>query len=1102
MNYKLPFKDIFKAATDANTFSQGMALFHARAVSGVSADFCNKDSREAQTCVTASVRDGNYVYAPVLYFGQTRGFFSCGCNCRASAVWRGACKHAVATLFYLQRFDAFVFDKGHEKRITGNLTKLFEASLIKDIQKTLETGEVTLEPSLAFLDKTAALALRIGMGRMYVLKNIDKFLDDVECERTVEYGKMLAFAHKLSAFDQRSRRLVELLTAQKRVEREVYDKDRLYHGYGSSGYLSRANGYTLLRGSFDTFFEIYRGTSLTVGVRGGTDRAVLFSEGTYDPGFCVEEADGGICLKNQEQDQGQPDPGRSAHFYDGAKYAYVLEDGALYRMEKDAARAVEPVKKAISDTPSRQLIFEGDQREAFLSYLYPALKRHGAIRQSADIAYIDKIFMPSARMYFDSEDNRVTCRLVFDYGGRAVNPNDQNPGAGFRNIAEEARITALLTEYGFLRENDVFALRDEERIFDFYMDGIEPARAAAEVYATESFDRRAFKKKPNARLGVRIAGNLLAFEIDSDYTLAELAEALVSYTAKKRYHRLKDGRFVNLHDEGIAEIEDLIAAADISKRDCAGNRSAFTMPLYRAAMFKRSPGGALDMDEGVDRLCAELSRYNADNAAGLDQNDQSGVPESLAHILRGYQKTGFAWLRMLAHHGFGGILADDMGLGKTLQIIALILYYKENRRSPGLGDGLPKESIVVTPASLIYNWEKEIRRYAPSLTVTVLAGLPQARKELLDSAGADVYITTYDLLKRDIENYAGRRFLFCVADEAQYIKNAGTQNASAVKRIDAAARFALTGTPIENALSELWSIFDFSMHGFLYSASKFAKLYETPIVKRDDKERADHLKRQIAPFVMRRLKSQVLKELPEKIETTLFAEMTEHQKKLYSANLLTARAEFESAVTAEGFDGSRIKILALLTRLRQLCCHPQLFLENYKHGSGKLELCVETIKTSLSGGHRALIFSQFTSMLDIIKRELDKEGISFFYLDGQTPSKQRLAMADDFNGGQRQTFLISLKAGGTGLNLTGADVVIHYDPWWNPAVMQQAADRAHRIGQQRAVQVINLVARNTIEEKILDLQEKKRNLVDSVISEGSSFINKMTKEEIRELFAD
>jgi len=363
------------------------------------------------------------------------------------------------------------------------------------------------------------------------------------------------------------------------------------------------------------------------------------------------------------------------------------------------------------------------------------------------------------------------------------------------------------------------------------------------------------------------------------------------------------------------------------------------------------------------------------------------------------------------------------------------------------------------------------------------------------------------MLKRDVEYYKELDFDYIIADEAQNIKNPTTQAAKSLKELKGRVRYALTGTPIENTLTELWSIFDFIMPGYLYSASKFSKLYEVPIVKYNDANAAAKLRKQISPFVLRRVKESVLKELPEKTETILQAEFLPEQKKIYQATLLETIGAFDDIIAQDAFADNRMRILAQLTRLRQICCHPSLYLEDYSGGSGKLDLAIETIQLALESGHRVLLFSQFTSMLELIKQTIDTselvipcgKRVQYFYLDGSVKSKERMEMTERFNYGEKELFLISLKAGGAGLNLTGADVVIHYDPWWNPSVMDQASDRAHRYGQKKAVQVFNIVAKDSIEEKIMTLQDKKRGLIDSVITEGGSFINLLSEEEVRKL---
>jgi SNF2 family DNA or RNA helicase len=400
----------------------------------------------------------------------------------------------------------------------------------------------------------------------------------------------------------------------------------------------------------------------------------------------------------------------------------------------------------------------------------------------------------------------------------------------------------------------------------------------------------------------------------------------------------------------------------------------------------------------------------------------------------------------------------------------------------------------------VLNWESEIHKFSPTLTVLPVIGDAEQRTQAIKkSIGYDVVVTSYDLLKRDIEQYKGKEFRYHIIDEAQYIKNHQTQNAKAVKAIDSMQRFALTGTPIENRLSELWSIFDFLMPGFLYGYTRFRERFETPIVKNGDASALERLGKMTMPFVLRRLKREVLKELPEKTESVLVTTMEEEQRKLYMANLVQAKKQLAQDIAQKGFESSKFAVLAMLMRLRQICCDPSLCYEDYTGGSAKLESCMELLKEATGAGHKVLLFSQFTSMLATIQARLQEEGIRFFTLQGSTPKEKRAAMADSFNRDDTEVFLISLKAGGTGLNLTGADVVIHYDPWWNISVQNQATDRAHRIGQKSSVQVYKLIAKDTIEEKILRLQESKRELADAVIQEGDGIITSMTQQQLMDI---
>ena len=477
------------------------------------------------------------------------------------------------------------------------------------------------------------------------------------------------------------------------------------------------------------------------------------------------------------------------------------------------------------------------------------------------------------------------------------------------------------------------------------------------------------------------------------------------------------------------------------------------------------------------------------------------MPENLNAHLREYQETGFKWLKTLDEYQFGGILADDMGLGKTIQLVSVILSYVENAKKHG---EKAKTSLVVCPSSLTLNWFNEIKKFAPTLSVLLINGSIQDRKNKINNINDyNVVIVSYDILKRDIDIYKEKNYMFkyIIADEAQYIKNNNTQNFKAIKEVKSETRFALTGTPIENSLSELWSIFDFVMPGYLFSYKKFKELYETPIVKGEDGYAMKKLKMLIEPFILRRIKEDVLTELPDKTITILNNEMEEEQQKIYMSYMAQVKEEIETEISINGFEKSQIKILSLLMRLRQICCHPSLFIENYKGESSKLNQCIQIVKDAIESGHKILLFSGYTSMFDIIQEELKKESITFYKLTGQTNVGDRIKLVDEFNENPDiKVFLISLKAGGTGLNLIGADMVIHYDPWWNLSAENQATDRTYRIGQKKNVQVYKLITKNSIEEKIYELQQRKAKLIDNMLSTKETFVSKLSKDEIMSLF--
>ena len=564
------------------------------------------------------------------------------------------------------------------------------------------------------------------------------------------------------------------------------------------------------------------------------------------------------------------------------------------------------------------------------------------------------------------------------------------------------------------------------------------------------------------------------------------------YKLKKKYYKLKDGSFINLEENQDLEfIDKMMSGMDINYKQLENGEIKIPVnrTLYLNQLLKTVTDTQIVKNGEYKKIVNELDKENGD--ADIK------IPAVVENTLRYYQKTGYKWLKTLDNYKFGGILADDMGLGKTVQMLSIVAGYveQENQR---------RASLVICPSSLTLNWQNEAQKFTNGLQTLVIRGNAEERKELIRKIdNYDIIITSYDLLKRDIDVYKEMKyqFRFAITDEAQYLKNSNTQNAKAVKEIMADTKYALTGTPIENSLAELWSIFDFIMPGYLFSYKKFKTEYETPIVRENDARAMKKLKMLIEPFVLRRTKKQVLTELPEKTITVLNNQMKDEQEKIYLTYLAQAKQEVAETIQMNGIERSHIQVLAALTRLRQICCHPSLFIKDYKDGSSKLDQCMEIINDAVESGHKILLFSGYTSMFDLIEKEFEKNNIKYFKLTGATKVDERIKMVDEFNENKDiKVFLISLKAGGTGLNLTGADMVIHYDPWWNASAENQATDRAYRIGQKNNVQVYKLITKNSIEEKIYELQQKKSQLIDNMLDTKTSFISKLSKEDIMKLF--
>ncbi len=552
----------------------------------------------------------------------------------------------------------------------------------------------------------------------------------------------------------------------------------------------------------------------------------------------------------------------------------------------------------------------------------------------------------------------------------------------------------------------------------------------------------------------------------------------------EKYARIRSLGFVEYPVQNIYQMMRSFNSFDVYRND----EDKFTVKTYRAGLLNEltNLGVELVLSEKFSKFWEQMSTFST--------TEDVTFPTEVKAELREYQHKGFSWLWFMYKYGLNGILADDMGLGKTLQALTLLQKAKDE-------DGA-MPTLVICPTSVVFNWESEIQKFTPELTCLKLSGIE--RKSLFkEIPNYDIVITSYALVRRDIEKLRKINFRYIILDESQNIKNALSQTAQAVKTLNAPHKLALSGTPIENKLEELWSVFDFLMPGFLFNISEFNFRYVNPIMERADKTVEKRLKLQIYPFILRRMKRDVAKDLPDKVENIAYCELTPEQKDFYMEVFDSTKEELFKSIEQNGLEKSRMSIFSALLRLRQICCHPRLYDKDGFKGkidSGKFNELKELLKEIIENGHRILLFSQFVDMLDIIKDWLKREDIPFEYLTGKT--KDRQAAVENFNSNPSiPIFLISLKAGGTGLNLTGADYVIHYDPWWNPAVEDQATDRAYRIGQKKKVFVYRLITKGTVEEKIQKLKTAKRDLVDSVISVDRNITKSLTMDDVREIFS-
>jgi len=1055
---------------------------------------------------------GSKWYDITIDFDENHDILHYSCTCPAYYNYEGACKHVIAVLKAIQNSWHHYFRPlpAPVLRIVNPLPALAPPSSLQftheaqnlltffqnkagvspeTVPEAAPKTVVHLQPVYVVsgygIQNEHALEFTIGTDRMYVVKDLPLLLAALQSGQELSFGKNFTLQPQAMTFDQPSTVLLSMLQQIFLDEQQRSDWD---HTAFSSRVFAEPRRLRLTNSNLLHFFALMAGQSFAAQIKGCRFENMTITEGRPPLGLAVKAVTGGLRCSLQT-------PAENWHGLD-LDYRYLFYEGVIYKTDPEFASYAKPLLNCFPAGKDSALMIPDAAVSDFVSEALPALETIAAVKVEPAVYSRFHKEPLEKRVYLDKFGDGISARIEFHYGSFLVDPLSGAPVDDpalqgkwlLRAAGEENHLLALFRRHGFAQFTNKLTQANEEATYLFLEQTLPEVQEIAEVYYSDELKTGRIQQPAKISAGVRLDTDRDMLDFTLHYEGAstkELLELLASCKLKKRYHRLRDGTFISLDSAEFQTAAALIGQLGFKPADI--EKQQITLPKYRAlyldSLARESGDFSLERNGAFKRMVQDITEPH---------DVEYAVPAGIQGKLRDYQKTGFKWLKSLASYGLGGILADDMGLGKTLQALTFLLSEK---------GALPEPSIVIAPTSLVYNWQDEVAKFAPSLKVVVVSGLQSARFSQMQEIGdADLVVTSYALIKRDIALYEDMKFKYCFIDEAQHVKNANTLSAKAVKRLKAKCYFALTGTPIENTLTELWSIFDFLMPGYLKTHKAFTGQFEIPIVKNNDEKALQELNRHIRPFILRRMKKAVLKELPEKTEIKMINDMTTAQAKLYAAWMQRARAEFEQEVQSNGFEKSQIKILSLLTRLRQLCCHPALFIENYHGGSGKLNMLTELVGDAISGKHRILLFSQFTSMLDLIRQELTAMQVPYHYLDGSTKAEERIRLVHAFNGGEKDIFLISLKAGGTGLNLTGADVVIHYDPWWNPAVEDQATDRAYRIGQKNAVQVYKLITKGTIEEKIYLLQQKKKELIDMLIQPGEHFLSKMNETEIRDLF--
>ncbi|OFN98736.1 RNA helicase [Streptococcus sp. HMSC074B11] len=965
---------------------------------------------------------------------------------------RGFCVHLAALEHYLKNDHIGQellgnLENVHEQKEEVETQVTFGGKFLESIQipKLSEIYQLSAQGQVEAGTNRIIWTLRVGLiqtQKFYVIRDIPLFLKVLETSKPYMIGKLYETSLNIRQFDESSQFVLNFLQGilEDEAENALFFQNQGRHLYFPLSFFEQ--GVSLLMG-LDAFqFDHQISNYHHLVFQDFDGQAGLFT-------FRIEEKSNYFEMEIVQQ------VGLNS-FYKGQ---VLFTKGTFYLLSKEQTRLIEKLKKVSIDKSGRKILqFDTSDRDLLASTL-SQFKDIGEVK--APDALRIQSFRPSFYMEGE-EDGSIRLDMQFQYETCLVRNRNELESLPFASdIKLEKEIFQLALSAGF--EADFRSWRQSlkaDAVHAFFQEVLPAFAALGELKISESLQDLYQVQKPQVHISSK--GSLLEIQFDfQDIDQEEIDRAMKALVEKQDYY-ISSSNQVYYFDDQTKRIRQDLEELGIEDLQDGAFRARKSLAYTLSHLFK-------DQDQ--------ISFTEEFRNLAHDLTHPEDFPMKVLNIkadLRDYQKKGIQWFQMLHYYGFGGILADDMGLGKTLQTIAFLSSQVQADTSV----------LILAPSGLIYNWADEFQKFAPDLDVAVVHGLKSHRESIL-AENHQIYVTSYATFRQDSEIYRNLSFDFLFLDEAQVMKNAQTKIAQSLRRFVVPSVFALSGTPIENHLGELWSIFQIVLPGLLPAKKEFMKLS------------TERVAQFIKPFVMRRKKEEVLTELPDLIEVVYKNELEDQQKAIYLAQLQQMQERLGQVSDSE-FQRNRVEILTGLMRLRQICDTPALFMEDYQGESGKLDSLRDLLVQIAEGGHRVLIFSQFRGMLDRIEQELPDLGLTSFKITGSTPSQERQEMTKAFNQGERDVFLISLKAGGVGLNLTGADTVILVDLWWNPAVESQAIGRAHRMGQEQAVEVYRLVTRGTIEEKIQELQEKKKNLVSEIL-DGTESRGSLSLAEIREI---